>query len=109
MAVKQQRLAVHVWPRPSELEPPPLHNPGSQHGPPWLTLDQQAQHLERALEREAPPRQPERPPSVLRLTREEWAAKDAKEAREASARKDITELLKEHSESSPGPDSPDQT
>ena len=86
LMVKQGQLSSHVWPRPSELAQPPLHNPASQHIPPWLTLDQQAQHLLRAREQEAPPRQPERPPSVLRLTREEWAAKDLKEAREAAAR-----------------------
>jgi hypothetical protein len=81
VAVKQGKLSAHVWPRPSELDRPPLHNPASIHIPPWLTEDQIVQHLELAQEAEAPPRQPERPPSVLRLTREEWAAKDAKEAR----------------------------
>lgn len=95
MAVKQERLAAHVWPRPSELDQPPLHNPASQHIPPWLTLDQQSQHLKRAQEREAPPRQPERPPSVVRLTREQWQAKVAKEASEASQ---IVEKPAEHSD-----------
>jgi hypothetical protein len=84
IAVKQQKLTAHVWPRPSELAQPPLHNPASQHIPPWLTLGQQALHLSRALEQEVPPRQPIREPSVLRLTREEWAAKDAKDARLAA-------------------------
>jgi hypothetical protein len=81
MAVKLQRLSSHVWPRPSELEQPPLHNPASQHIPPWLTLDQQSQHLSRAQEQEAPPHQPERPPSVLKLTEQEWIAKYRKEGR----------------------------
>jgi hypothetical protein len=85
-AVRLQFAQFHVWPRPSELEPPPLHNLASQHIPPWLSEDRQAQHLARALEDEEPPRPPERAPSVLRLTREEWAAKHAKEAREAAAR-----------------------
>lgn len=84
IAVKQQRLLSHAWPRPSELDQPPLHNPASQHVPPWLTEDQKAQHLELAQEQEAPPRSPQRPPSILRLTREEWEAKDAKDVRLAA-------------------------
>jgi hypothetical protein len=80
IAVKQGKLSTHVWPRPSELEQPPLHNPASQHIPSWLNEDQTALHLSLAQEAESPPRQPGRPPSVLRLTREEWAAKDAKDA-----------------------------
>ena len=92
IAIRQGRLQSHVWPRPSELAQPPLHNLASQHIPPWLTLDQQSQHLSRAQEQEAPPRQPQRPPSVPRLTREEWAAKDAREAREAAPKPE------EHSE-----------
>lgn len=64
IAVKQQRLLSHAWPRPSELDQPPLHNPASQHVPPWLTEDQKAQHLELAQEQEAPPRSPQRPPSI---------------------------------------------
>jgi hypothetical protein len=86
VAVKKQMLLGHDWPRPSELEQPPLHNLASQHIPPWLTLDQRVLHLERALAAESPPRQPLREPSVLRLTREEWALKDAKDARERAAR-----------------------
>jgi hypothetical protein len=81
LSVRQQRLSSHVWPRPSELDQPPLHNPASQHIPPWLALDQQSQHLSLAQEQEAPPRQPERPPSVLKLTEQEWIAKYRKEGR----------------------------
>jgi hypothetical protein len=84
LAVKQQKLLSHVWPRPSELALPRLHNPASQHIPPWLTLDQKVQHLELAQEAEAPPRQPERPPSVPKLTQEEWLAKHAKDTRLAA-------------------------
>jgi hypothetical protein len=70
-------------PKPPTRPLPSLHNPASQHVPHWLGEDGKRRHLERALESEgcAPPK--ERPPSVLRLTREEWAAKDAKEARSA--------------------------
>jgi hypothetical protein len=55
-----------------------------QHIPRWLNKDQKAQHMTRAQEAErAGAAQPTtRPPSVLRLTEEEWAAKRAKEARE---------------------------
>jgi hypothetical protein len=97
LMVRQGKLQFHVWPRPSKLAQPPLHNPASQHIPPWLDEDQKAQHLARAQAEEAPPRQPERPPSILRLTREEWAARDAKEAREAAARA-IQKALVEPSE-----------
>jgi hypothetical protein len=91
IGVKQEKLSSHVWPRPSELDQPPLHNPASQHIPPWLTLGQQSQHLSLAQEQESPPRQPTRGPSVLRLTREEWAAKDARDAREAAAKSEKLE------------------
>lgn len=76
----------HVWPKPPESKPPPLHNPASEHIPPWLTKEQQEAHLKRALENERSSQPTERPPSVLRLTREEWAAKDAKDARERASR-----------------------
>jgi hypothetical protein len=84
MAVKRQLLSSHPWPRPSELDQPPMHNLASQHIPPFLNADQQAQHLTRALELEAPPRQPERPPSIPTLTEEQWGAKRAKATRLAS-------------------------
>jgi hypothetical protein len=77
-------LTSPLFPKPKALERPPLHNPRSQHIPAWLDADQKAQHLARALESEQSAPQSERPPSVLRLTKEEWAAKDAKDAREAS-------------------------
>ena len=65
---------------PAELSPPPLYNPASEHHvPPWISNDDKARHIARALETA---NQPTREPSDLRLTREEWAAKDAKEVRE---------------------------
>jgi hypothetical protein len=68
-------------PKPPTLPLPSLHNPASQHVPQWLNEAGKRQHLERAQEAEGGAFQKERPPSVLRLTREEWAAKDAKDAR----------------------------
>jgi hypothetical protein len=77
-------LGNHGLAEPLVLPEPPLHNPASQHIPPWLSEDQKAQHMARAQEAERPAAQPTpRSPSVLRLTEEEWAAKRAKEAREA--------------------------
>jgi hypothetical protein len=71
-------------PKPPKQAPPSLHNLASQHIPHWLTEGAKQRHLERALEAEGSGPPPERPPSVLRLTREEWAAKDAKDARNAA-------------------------
>ena len=70
-----------VVPTPKALDKPPLHNPPSQHVPLWISADEKRRHLELARESESNGRQPEREPSVLRLTREEWTAKDAKDAR----------------------------
>lgn len=84
LRVRREEISINPFPKPPEQERPPLHNPRSQHIPLWLPEGLQAQHLARALESEARAPQPERPPSVLRLTREERAAKDAKDAREAS-------------------------
>jgi hypothetical protein len=92
LAVKQGVLASHVWPEPPASTLPPLHNPPSEHVPPWLTPELQAAHLKNALASERAGQQPERPPSVLRLTREEWAAKDARDARfAAQGRSDSSE------------------
>jgi hypothetical protein len=82
LALKQGKLVIVVWPEPVEYSRPPPHNPASEHIPPWLTRELQEAHLKRALELEGRAQQRERPPSVLRLTREEWAAKDARDARE---------------------------
>jgi hypothetical protein len=69
------------FPIPTIQSPPPLHNLASQHIPPWLTEDQKVQHLERAKVEEQCAPQPVRPPSVPKLTEEEWRAKEAKDAR----------------------------
>jgi hypothetical protein len=52
LAVNQKLLLRHDWSRPPESTLPPLHNPASQHVPPWLTPELQAVHLKRALESE---------------------------------------------------------
>lgn len=78
---RKKTLSFHSFPRPPEQPRPILHRPESLHIPPWLSVDQKRQHLERALAIESTSPQSERPPSILRLTREEWAAKDAKDAR----------------------------
>jgi hypothetical protein len=67
---------------PQEQALPIPHNLASQHVPPWLSEDNKRRHLERALEAERSAPQPKRPPSILKLTEEEWHAKAAKDARE---------------------------
>jgi hypothetical protein len=69
LAEKQGKPTGLDWPKPPASTLPPLHNPASQHVPPWLTQEQQAAHLKRALESERPSQPQPRPPSVLRLTR----------------------------------------
>lgn len=70
--------------KPPKKARPNLHNLASQHIPHWLPEELKLRHLERALEAEGRKSPPQRPPSILRLTREEWAAKDAKDARNAA-------------------------
>jgi hypothetical protein len=67
-------------PRPQAKGRPNLHNRASEHIPHWMSEERKRRHLERALEAEGRERQRERPPSVLRLTEEEWGAKHAKDA-----------------------------
>lgn len=71
----------HGIPEPLALPPQPKHNPASQHIPPWLGQELRALHIARAQEAEQSVTQPERPPSVLRLTIEEWIAKYRKEGK----------------------------
>jgi hypothetical protein len=78
------KLSGHGLPWPTALAPPPKHNPPSQHIPQWLPEETKKRHLALAEESQQLVQQPQRPPSVLRLSREEWAAKDAKDAREPS-------------------------
>jgi hypothetical protein len=80
--VRSEALRAPNFPKPPERLPPKRYNPPALHVPPWLNEDNRRQHIERALaaERSATPQ--ERPPSVLKLTEDEWRAKRAKEARE---------------------------
>jgi hypothetical protein len=48
LALRVGRLRDHPWPKPTEREPPPAHNPPAQRIPPWLNEDQKALHLARA-------------------------------------------------------------
>jgi hypothetical protein len=72
-------------PKPPKKDLPNLHNPVSEHIPHWISEERKRRHLERALESEGHNPPQKRPPSVLRLTREEWAAKDAKDARSTAS------------------------
>jgi hypothetical protein len=49
LGVRTKRISNFSWPKPLERSPPPLHNPPEMHVPPWLTEDQKALHLARAL------------------------------------------------------------
>jgi hypothetical protein len=79
--IKGGSLRRNLFPIPTVVLPPPRHNPPAQHVPPWLDATQKARHIARAAAAEQAARPRERQPSLLRLTREEWAAKDAKDAR----------------------------
>jgi hypothetical protein len=49
LGVRQGKLQHPGWPKPPAQEPPPLHNSPEKHVPPWLTEDQKALHIGRAL------------------------------------------------------------
>ena len=72
----------HGIPEPLALPPQPRHNLASQHVPPWLNESLKALHIERAQAAERPAAQPIRPPSVLKLTEEEWIAKYRKDGQD---------------------------
>jgi hypothetical protein len=78
-------IEIPIFPRPSKRSLPLLHNLASKNVPHWLSEDRKRQHLERAVAAEGRVQPRKRPPSVLRLTKEEWAAKDAQEASSANA------------------------
>jgi hypothetical protein len=58
IAFAQGRIARQNWPRPPELEPPPLHNPPQKHVPPWLSEDHIALHLGKTLAAQGGPPTP---------------------------------------------------
>lgn len=81
LKIKRGELRENFFPKPQTLTQPPLHNPRSQHVPPWLVENLKAQHLKRALESEGRATPRERPPSVLKLTENEWLSKYRSEGR----------------------------
>jgi hypothetical protein len=83
--VKSGRTGVpHAFPWPTRREPPPLHNPPSQHVPPWLGASQKRRHIELALEWEysvglqARPSKAQRAPRLSSRQRREEAMKRKK-------------------------------
>jgi hypothetical protein len=74
--------------KPPPMDQPSLHNRASEHIPHWISEERKQRHLERALAAEGRGHPSKRPPSVLRLTPEEWAAKCAKDARNAAKQSD---------------------
>jgi hypothetical protein len=68
-------------PKPPARQLPSLHNPAGQHVPHWLGEVGKQRHLERVRATEERARPRERPPSVPKLTEEEWLAKYRKEGR----------------------------
>ena len=76
LQIKSGNKKYHSGPCPAKQAPPSMYNPPDLHIPHWLSEDMKRQHLERAVGSRASPQ--ERPPSILRLTEEEWAAKNAR-------------------------------
>lgn len=58
LAVRQGRLSAHFWPKPAKLSQPLRHNPLEKHVPPWLTEDEKALHVARALAAQGGPPTP---------------------------------------------------
>jgi len=83
--VMQEQRSILGVPKPPAKDRPSLHNRASEHIPHWISEERKHRHLERALEAEGRGHPSKRPPSVLRLTKEEWAAKDAKDARQKAS------------------------
>jgi hypothetical protein len=80
IAVKQEKLQSHVWPKPPMLMQPPLHNPESLHVPPWLSEDDKALHLARAEAAQSGV------PTPTRAHQEMEAAREAKRAQREADR-----------------------
>jgi hypothetical protein len=76
----EPRSALGVLRLPKKDRPNP-YNPASQHVPHWYSDEAKQRHLERALESEGRHPAPKRPPSLLKLTEQEWLAKYRKEGR----------------------------
>jgi hypothetical protein len=80
LAVKQEKLQFHVWPKPPALAQPPLHNPEDRHIPPWISEDDKALHLARALAAKGGA------PTPTPAQRAQDAAREAKRARRQADR-----------------------
>jgi len=50
--IRSSQLKDHRVPKPTAMPLPRMHNPKSQHVPPWLSTEYQSRHLERALKSE---------------------------------------------------------
>jgi hypothetical protein len=80
LGVRTKRLSNLSWPKPLEQAPPPLHNPPEMHVPPWLTEDQKALHVARALAAKGGA------PTPTPAQRAQEAAREAKRARRQADR-----------------------
>jgi hypothetical protein len=80
LGVRTKRLSTLSWPKPLEQAPPPLHNPPEMHVPPWLTEDQKALHVARALAEKGGA------PTPTPAQRAQEAAREAKRARRQADR-----------------------
>jgi hypothetical protein len=88
LAVLDQRLKSHVWPRPTIPKQPPLHNPEEEHVPPWLGEDQKALHVARALASRGGPPTPTPAQQALDKLRAEKRAQKDEQRRLAKERSD---------------------
>jgi hypothetical protein len=76
-------------PKPSELARPPMHNPPEKHVPLWLSEDQKALHIARALAAQGGAPTPTRAQQLLDAARADKKAKieeNIRKAREGDAR-----------------------
>jgi hypothetical protein len=89
LAVRSGKKKVHPYPRPSVREPPPAHNPPSQHIPQWISEALKARHLERAAQEESGAPRPTRKQVDQDNRRQEKHAK-----READRQRDLAKHSK---------------
>jgi hypothetical protein len=81
MAVKLGHIQYHVWPRPTVPSPPPLHNPPGEHVPPWISEEEKALHLARALASQGGPPTPTPGQQAFDKARAEKKAKQQEQIR----------------------------
>src|SRR5262249_10245563 len=75
---------IQIFPKPQLRQPPPAHNPPSQHIPHWIGEAQKARHVERALAEESGAPIPTRKWAAQEKRKQEKRAK-----READRRRDL--------------------